>query len=192
MTGWADLEALISTLPPDDRGLLGRFTALDLPEDPDAVASALRAYARQSPDSAPSVLLAAAGAQAAQAGKEDFARRIGGAALDLAASSEERRIAHVCLAQTHFRRRREAAELDAFIAHCRAAVDLGHPGTFCYERLAVLYEYRGDLDGAVEICRRAVEALSGAGDARSAGRFQSRLDRLSAKRSAKRAAKRAG
>lgn len=72
--------------------------------------------------------------------------------------------------------------MEAFVAHCRAAVDLGPSGTFCYERLAVLYEYRGDLDGAIEICRRAVEALSGAGDARSAERFQGRPDRLSAKR----------
>lgn len=182
MAGWVELEAWISNLPPDDRALLSRYTALDLPEDPATVAATLRGYAQRSLDSTPSVLLATAGAQAAQSGEDDFARRIGGAALDFAVTSEERRIAHVCLAQTHFRRRREAAELEAFVAHCRAAVDLGHTGTFCYERLAVLYEYRGDLDSAIEICRRAVEALSGAGDVRSAERFQSRLDRLSAKR----------
>ncbi|HEX2728938.1 MAG TPA: hypothetical protein VHM16_04235 [Rubrobacteraceae bacterium] len=182
MAGWADLEVLISNLSPDDRALLSRYTALDLSAGPDAVAATLRAFAQRSPDSTPSVLLATAGAHAAQAGEEDFARRIGGAALDIAATSEERRIAHVCLAQTHFRRRRDGAELEAFIAHCRAAVDLGHTGTFCYERLAVLYEYRGDLDGAIEICRRAVNALSGAGDDRSAGRFKRRLARLSAQR----------
>lgn len=182
MAGWADLETLVSNLPPCDRALLSRYTALDLSADSGAVAATLRAYAERSPNSTPSVLLAAAGAQAAQAGEEDFARRIGDAALDLAADSEELRVAHVCLAQTHFRRRREAAELGAFIAHCRAAVDLGPSGTFCYERLAVHDEYRGDLDSAIEICRRAVEGLFTAGDTRSAKRFQSRLDKLSAKR----------
>lgn len=182
MAGWVDFADIISNLSPDNRALLSSFTALDLPEDPTAVADTLRAYAEQSPDGTPAVLLATAGSQAAQAGEEDFARRVGGLALGLAATSEERRIAHVCLAQTHFRRRREAAELEAFVMHCRAAMDLGHTGTFCYERLAVLYEYRGELDDAIEICRRAIEALFGAGDYRSAKRFQSRLDRLSTKR----------
>ncbi|HET7479808.1 MAG TPA: hypothetical protein VFJ72_09890 [Rubrobacteraceae bacterium] len=182
MSEWQTLTALIAGLSRQDRMLLSRFKALELPEDPDAAAEALRVHERLSPGATPSMLLATAGSQAALAGEEAFARRIGEAALDLAEDSEERRISHVCLAQIYFRHRREEAALEEFVAHCRAAVDLGHTGTFCYERHAALYEYRGDLDGAIEVCSRAVEALSGAGDARSAGRFRRRIDRLSAKR----------
>ena len=78
----------------------------------------------------------------------------------------------------HFQNRREEADLLAFEKHCRAAVDLGHAGTFCYERLAALYEYRGDREEATKMCRRAVEVLEASGDARSAERFKRRLQRL--------------
>jgi hypothetical protein len=58
-------------------------------------------------------------------------------------------------------------------------VDLRHAGTFCYERLAALYEYRGDREETAGVCRRAVEVLEASGDARSAERFRRRLQRLS-------------
>ena len=86
---------------------------------------------------------------------------MGAAALEFAETPEERQLAHVCLALAHFQDRREEADLRAFEKHCRAAVDLGHAGTFCYERLAALYEYRGDREEAASICRHAVEVLEG-------------------------------
>ncbi|HEV3477543.1 MAG TPA: hypothetical protein VG127_08685, partial [Rubrobacteraceae bacterium] len=97
----------------------------------------------------------------------------------LAETPEERELAHVCLAQAHFQNRREEEDLLAFEEHCRAAIDLGHAGSFCYERLAALYEYRGDREEAAEVCRRAAEILEATGDARSAERFRRRLQRLS-------------
>jgi Tfp pilus assembly protein PilF len=103
---------------------------------------------------------------------------MGSAAIDLAATPAERQLAHVCLAQAYFRDRREEASLRAFEEHCRAAIDLGHAGTFCYERLAVLYEYRGDVEEAARVCRRAIETLETSGDVRSAERFRRRLGRL--------------
>ena len=105
------------------------------------------------------------------------ARAVGAAALEAAESLEERQLAHVCLARIHFQDRREREELEAFEEHCRAAVRLGHAGTFCYERLATLYEYRGQLDEAERVCRLAVEALREE-DPRSIGKFEKRLRRL--------------
>jgi hypothetical protein len=84
------------------------------------------------------------------------------------ARPEERQLAHVCLALSHFQDRREEEDLLAFKKHCRAAVDLGHAGTFCYERLAALYEYRGD--------RSWKEVLEASGDARFAEWFSRRLE----------------
>jgi Tfp pilus assembly protein PilF len=106
---------------------------------------------------------------------------LGHAALDLAEGPEDLQLAHVSLAQTHFQNRRDEADLAAFVEHCRAAIEADHAGSFCYERLAVLYEYRGEIEEAVKICRRAVEVLEAAGDPRSAARFRKRLDRLSRK-----------
>jgi hypothetical protein len=150
-----------------------------VPEEPRAVSATLQTYAAQNPAATASELLATTGARAGSAQDLGFARTMGAAALEFARTPEERQLAHACLAQIHFQNRREERDLLAFEEHCRAAIDLGHPGTFCYERLAVLYEYRGDPEEAAKVCRRAVEALESSGDPRSAERFRRRLQRLS-------------
>jgi tetratricopeptide (TPR) repeat protein len=175
---WEALGSFLAALPEEDRARFSRYAAIDLPEGPEALFATLRAYAAENPAATASGLLATTGAQASSSGDLDLARSLGAAALELAETREERELAHVCLARTHFQNRREEEHLLAFEEHCRAAIDLGHAGTFCYERLAVLYEYRGDLEEAAKVCRRAVEALEGAGDLRSAGRFRRRLQRL--------------
>jgi hypothetical protein len=175
---WENLASFLATLPEEDRARFSRYAALDLPREHEEIARTLRAYAAENPATTASGLLATTGAQAGMAQDPVFARRVGAAALEFAGAPEERQLAHVCLAQTHFRNRREEADLLAFEEHCLAAIDLGHAGTFCYERLAALYEYRGDREEAAKVCRRAVEMLEAAGDARSAERFRKRLSRL--------------
>jgi hypothetical protein len=174
---WEALASFLAALPEEDRARFSRYAALDLPEDPAALTATLMAYAAQNLTA--SDLLATTGTRAAFSRDLDLARSLGAAALELAETPEERELAHVCLAQAHFQNRREQEDLLAFEEHCRAAIDLGHAGTFCYERLAALYEYRGDRKEAAEVCRRAVEALEAAGDARSAERFRRRLQHLS-------------
>ena len=184
MGSWEDLAAYLAALPERDRRLFARHAGLagpDVPGDPPAALAVLRAYAQNDPAATPSGLLAIAGAQAGAGGEPELARGLGTEALALAATAEERQLGHVCLAQTLFRNRGDAEDLAGFEEHCRAAVDLGHAGTFCYERLAVLYEFRGEREAAIRICRRAVEILGAGdpgGDPRSAGRFQRRLERL--------------
>ena len=177
MGSWEALASFLAALPEEDRARFSRYAVLDLPEDPGALTAALRAHAAQNPTA--SDLLATTGIRAALSRDLDLARSLGAAALELAETPQERELAHVCLAQAHFQNRREEEDLLAFEEHCRAAIDLGHAGTFCYERLAALYEYRGDREEAAEVCRRAVGALEAAGDARSAERFRRRLQRLS-------------
>lgn len=179
MGSWEDLAAFLATLPAEDRARFSRYAAIEVPEEPGAVSATLRTYAAENPAATASGLLATTGARAGSARDLGFARAVGAAALDLAETPEERQLAHVCLAQIHFQNRREEADLLAFEEHCRAAIDLGHAGTFCYERLAALYEYRGDLEEAARVCRRAVEALESSADPRSAERFRKRLQRLS-------------
>lgn len=176
--GWRDLTGYLAVLAPEDRDRAGRYAALGLPEDAEGIERALLAFAAESPGATPAVFLATTGAQAGAAGDPDLAVRLGRAALDLASSEEDLRLAHASLAQTHFRNRREEEHLEAFVEHCWEAVRRGHAGNFCYERLAVLYEFRGDREAAREVCRRAIGALEAAGDARSAARFRKRLERL--------------
>lgn len=178
MSDWETLARFLSALDQEDRARFSAHAALDLPyEDPEGILRMLRAYAGR--DTSPSSLLATTGARSGGAGDSELAFTLGRAALDLAQTPEEIGLAHVCLAQTHFRRRSDAEELARFVEHCRAAIAAGNAGTFCYERLAVLYEYRGDKGEAAEVTRRAVEVLSAAGDERSAARFRKRLERLS-------------
>ncbi|MDP9455486.1 MAG: hypothetical protein CYG60_16080 [Actinobacteria bacterium] len=180
MSDWEDLASFLAALDDEDRGRFSAHAALDLPEgEAEGILRTLRTYADASGDASPSSLLATTGAQAGAAGELDLAVTLGRAALDLAEKPEDLGLAHVCLAQTHFRRRRDGEELARFVEHCRAAISAGHAGTFCYERLAVLYEYRGEREEAEEVCRRAVEVLSAAGDDRSVARFRKRLERLS-------------
>ena len=182
MGSWEDVAVLLASLPGEDRALFSRYAAVEMPEEPSAVSAALQDLAAQNPAATASGLLATTGARAASVGELGFARAMGAAALELAETPEERQLAHVCLAQIHFQNRREEADLLAFEKHCRAAIELGHGGTFCYERLAALYEYRGDPEEAARVCRRAVEALESSGDPRSAERFRKRLQRLSGER----------
>jgi len=177
---WEGVAAFLAALPEEDRARFSRYAAVELPDDAPAIAAVLRARAEDS-GASPATLLAVTGSRAA-GGDPAFARAVGAAALEAAESLEERQLAHVCLARIHFQDRREREELEAFEEHCRAAVRLGHAGTFCYERLAALYEYRGELEEAAGICRRAVEVLEAAGDQRSARSFRKRLDRLAGKR----------
>jgi hypothetical protein len=179
---WDDVAMLLASLPGEDRALFSRYAAVEVPEEPRAVSATLQTYAAQNPAATASGLLATTGARAASVGELGFARAMGAAALELAETAEESQLAHVCLAQIHFQNRREEADLLAFEEHCRAAIELGHGGTFCYERLAALYEYRGDPGEAASVCRRAVEALESSGDPRSAERFRRRLQRLSGDR----------
>jgi hypothetical protein len=154
---------------------------LGLPSDEEGIVAVLAAYAAANPATTPSALLATTGARAGANDDLDLARTLGRAALALAEGPEDLQLAHVSLAQTHFRNRRNEADLTGFVEHCRAAIRAGHSGSFCYERLAVLYEYWGEKAEAARICRRAVEVLEAAGDPRSASRFRKRLDRLSRK-----------
>ena len=181
LADWETLASFLAALADEDRARFSAHAALDLPEggNPEGILRTLRAYADEGRDASPSSLLATTGAQAGAAGDADLAVTLGRAALDLADTPEDLGLAHVCLAQTHFRKRRDAEDLARFVEHCRAAIAAGHAGTFCYERLAVLYEYRGEKGEAREVSRRAVEVLSAAGDDRSAARFQKRLERLS-------------
>jgi tetratricopeptide (TPR) repeat protein len=177
---WEALASFLASLPEENRARFSRYAALDLPEGPpEALSATLMAYAAHNPAATASGLLATTGARAAFSRDLDLARSLGAAALALAETPEERELAHVCLAQTHFQNRREEEDLLAFEEHCRAATDLRHAGTFCYERLAALYGYRGDRKEALRVCRRAVEVLESTGDARSAERFRRRLQRLS-------------
>lgn len=176
--GWRDLAGYLAGLAPEERDRAGRYAGLDLRERAEEVEDVLRSLSAGSPDTTPAVFLATTGTQAGAGGDLDLALRLGRAALDLAASEEDQRLAHASLAQTHFRNRRDEGHLEAFVAHCLEAVRLGHAGNFCYERLAVLYEFRGEKEAAREVCRRAVGALEAAGDARSAARFRKRLERL--------------
>lgn len=176
-SGWGALASYLASLPPEELEHFSRYAGLELPPDEERIASALEAYAAGNPSDTPAGLLATTGAQAGFAGDAEFGVRVGRAALESSEGRGERALAHVSLAQTHFQSRREEEQLSLFEHHCRAAIEQGHSGTFCYERLATLYEYRGQLEEAVWICRRAVEAL-GAEDPRSVERFQKRLDRL--------------
>jgi hypothetical protein len=177
--GGAGLARFLASLSDEDRARVSSYAALGLPDDEEGIAAVLSAYAAENPSTTPSVLLATTGARAGSEGDPALARVLGQAALGLAEGPEDLQIAHVSLAQTHFRNRSDEADLAGFVEHCRAAIRAGHAGTFCYERLAVLYEYRGEREEAAEICRRAIEALVAAGDTRSAARFRKRLDRLS-------------
>ncbi|QIN79432.1 hypothetical protein GBA65_13950 [Rubrobacter marinus] len=180
MSDWEHLASFLAALTEEDRARFSAYAALDLPEgSTEEMFRALRSYAVIAPGTSPSSLLATTGAQAGAAGDGELALTLGRGALELARTPGDLGLAHVCLAQTHFRGRRDPAELERFVEHCRAAIAAGHAGTFCYERLAVLYEYRGEGGEAAEICRRAVEVLSAAGDDRSAARFRKRLERLS-------------
>lgn len=176
--GWRELAGFLASLPDEERDRFSRYAALDLPTDEAAITGMLVGYSRTNPDDTPAGLVATTGAQAGFAGDAEFARRVGRAALELAQTADERALAHVSLAQTHFQSRREEAERELFETHCRAAIEEGHSGTFCYERLATLYEYQGRVEEAERVCRLAVEALSEV-DPRSAQRFSRRLERLS-------------
>jgi hypothetical protein len=179
--GWSELAGYLSSLGGDDRERFSRYAGLDLPASPgneEAVSELLESYAKSNPADTPAGLLATTGAQAGFAGDATFALRLGRASLELSRTADDRALANVSLAQTHFQGRRDEEELALFEHHCRAAIEDGHSGTFCYERLATLYEYRGWLDEAESVCRRAVEVL-GREDPRSMGKFQKRLDRIS-------------
>jgi hypothetical protein len=182
MTGWSEFADFLAALDPEDRARISRYAFLELPEDAQGICNTLETYASENPRTTPSQLVSTAISQAVTARDLEFARDLGPVALETAASTDDTQLAHVAIAQTHFQNRRDPAELEGFERHCRAAIDAGHSGTFCYERLAVLYEYRGDLEEAASITRRAVEALRNAGDERSATRFEKRLQRLARKR----------
>lgn len=175
--GWIEAAGFLSALSEEQRDNFSRYAGLDLPPDEDGIYRTLESYSASNPSDTPSGLLATTGAQAGFSGEAEFGVVVGRAALELAETRQERALAHVSLAQTHFQSRREQEELALFEHHCRAAVEEGHAGTFCYERLATLYEYRGQLGEAERVCRLAVEALQEE-DPRSVGKFQKRLDRL--------------
>ncbi len=177
--GWDNLASFLASLPEEDRARASSYGAFYLPAEAEGIATVLSTYAAENPSVSPAALLATMGAQAGAGGDLALARALGRAALDLAEGPEDLQLAHVFLAQTHFKNRRDEADLAGFVEHCQAAIRAGHAGTFCYERLAALYEYRGEKQEAMRICRRAVEVLQAAGDSRSAARFQKRLDRLS-------------
>ncbi len=180
MSDWETLASFLVALDGEARERFSFHADLDLPEESlEGILRTLLTYAAVDRDASPSSLLATTGMQAGAAGEGELAVTLGRAALEMAEGSEDSGLAHVCLAQTHFRNRRDPEELSLFVEQCRAAISAGHAGTFCYERLAVLYEYRGETGEAAKVCRRAVEVLGEAGDERSAARFRKRLARLS-------------
>lgn len=174
-----EVAAFLASFPEEERVRLGRYMNLELPGDTQGIARVLGAYGEENTEATLAELLAITGAQAAFAGDEDLGLRISSAALELSETDGEKQLAHVSLAQIHHRNRRDPQELERFESHCLEAIRLGHSGTFCYERLAVLYEYRGEKEEAARICRRAIEVLEEAGDTRSAQKFQKRLGRIS-------------
>ena len=178
MPDWEPLASFLATLGDEARSRFSLHADLDLPENSESILLTLRAYATVNQGVTPSSLLSTTGMQSGASGDVELAVTLGHAALETADEPGDAGLAHVCLAQTHFRRRRDAEELARFVEHCRAAISAGHAGTFCYERLAVLYEYQGQTGEAIEVCRRAAEVLGGAGDERSAARFRKRLGRL--------------
>lgn len=177
MGSWDALATFLASLTDGERARVSSHIGLDLPEEPEDIVTVLSDYAAGHPEASPSALLATTGTRVGASGDTDLARTLGRAALDLAGEPEDVQLAHVLLAQTHFKNRRDELDLQGFVEHCRAAIEAGHDGTFCYERLAVLYEYRGEKEEAADICRRAIEVLE-AGDPRSAARFRKRLERL--------------
>ncbi len=181
MTRWDELATFLASLPDEDRVRVISYSALGLPDNAEGIAAVLSAYAGENPLLTPSMLLATTGAQAGTRGDLELAHTLGHAALELAEGREDLQLAHVSLAQTYFKNRRDEANLGAFVEHCWEAIRAGHSGTFCYERLAALYEYRGEKEEALKVCRRAVEVLGAVEDFRSAARFQKRLGRLSQK-----------
>lgn len=176
-SGWGEAAGFLAALPEEHRERFSHYAGLDLPPDKEGIARTLEAYSVANPSDTPSGLLATTGAQAGFSGEREFGVEIGRAALDLAEDVRDSALAHVSLAQTHFQGRREERELELFEHHCRSAVEEGHAGTFCYERLSTLYEYRGWLDEAERICRLAVETLQ-QHDPRSVEKFQKRLRRI--------------
>src|SRR5687767_14911736 len=107
MGSWEDLASFLVALPEEDRARFSRYAAVDLPEEPGAVAATLRVYAAENPAVTASGLLATTGAQAGLTHDLALARAVGTAALEFAETPEERQLAHVCLAQVHFQNRRE-------------------------------------------------------------------------------------
>lgn len=182
MAEWSELADFLTALPAEDMAQFRVYAALDLPDDPEVISQMFEAYTGENPPATPASLLATAGAQAGAAGDLRLARRLGQVAVELSDTAEDRQLAHVSLAQTFFRDRRSPESLEEFIKQCQTAIRAGHTGTFCYERLAVLHEHRGEIESAVEICQRAIDVLERAGDVRSAARFRRRLERLMEKR----------
>lgn len=182
---WRDLIAHLSALDAEDRETLSRHTGTAISEDPDATEKALRGSGTT--DGSPAEFIALVGLRV---GLEDadrgLATRLGGVSVQLSVSVGERQLAHACLAQTAFKFRKDPRSLAVFEEHCSEAMALGHAGTFCYERLSVLYEYRGEVGRAIEVCRRAEAALSGAGDTRSAGRFREKAESIGRRSDARR------
>lgn len=174
MASWSEAASYLAALSAEERESFSRHSGISLPDDAEGIEAALNAHGSGSP----AELFATTGAAAGTTRETGFALSLGGAALEMAQTPEERQLAHVCLAQTHFRGRKDPEQLSAFEEHCLCAVDLGAAGTFCYERLATLYEYRKDFERAAEVSRKAVGSLGEAGDVRSVERFQKRLARL--------------
>jgi hypothetical protein len=181
MASWDELATFLASLPHEDRVRVSFYAALGLPDSAKGIAAVLSVYAAENHLTTPSTLLATTGAQAGTRGDLELAHTLGHAALELAEGPEDLQLAHVSLAQTYFKNRRDEANVEAFVEHCWEAIRAGHAGTFCYERLAALYEYRSKKEEALKVCRRAVEVLEAFGDFRSAAKFQKRLERLSRK-----------
>ncbi|CAN5511538.1 hypothetical protein BH20ACT10_BH20ACT10_13110 [soil metagenome] len=180
MSSWSDAALLLASLSDEGRDAFSRHSGIALPddpEDPEGIEAALASHASEN-GGTPAELFASTGAMAGATRDTEFAVSIGEAALEMSETPDERQLAHVCLAQTHFRNRKEEKHLASFEAHCSEAIELGAAGTFCYERLATLYEYRKEYGRAAEVSRRAVDALA---DGRSVERFRGRLARLGEK-----------
>ncbi|AHY46028.1 Hypothetical Protein RradSPS_0745 [Rubrobacter radiotolerans] len=173
---WREAADFVASLGAEDQEALGREIGTPVPEDPEEALEVLRLIGGE--DSTPSDALALAGVRVATSGERELSRRLGQAAAELAQTPEERQLAHACLAQSAFKFRKDPQSLADFERHCREAMDLGHAGTFCYERLAVLYEYRGETEEAIEVCRRAERVLAAAGDPRSAESFRERAEKI--------------
>ena len=128
MSDWEILASFLADLPDEDRERFSAHAALDLPEgNTEDIFRHLQTYAGASPGATPSSLLATTGAQAGATGDRSLALTLGRAALDLADNPGDLGLAHVCLAQTHFRNRGDREELASFVEHCRAPAAVATP-----------------------------------------------------------------
>jgi hypothetical protein len=166
---WDGLATFLVSLSNEGRARFSCYTAVNLPAGVEGISAVLSAYAAENPTATPSTLLATTGAWAGTSGDLVLARP-----YLMSCGSRPRRRARRPSVCPRLARADPSSELSqrggshGFVRHCRAAIEDGHARSFCYERMAVLYEHRAEKKEVAKPCRRAIEILEAAGDRRSA------------------------